>query len=356
MTSSITWKTMADIAHIWIHPENGIRYAMWQDNGRTRRKSLKTTDERIANRRLNQFKRDLLAGKVKPISEGVKTLFNDFVDDFLANIEDRVTDSTYTLYDVALEKAKSCWGNIPLNHITTRHLDQFITDLLKAGLKPSTVNKNYRHLKAAIRQAIKWDLMKPLREYPRQLKVEEEVRFLSVEQLRALLDAIDDTEFYDFVLFAGYTGLRSGEILRLEFSDVDNPDGFLRISPQQKNKTASRIPINSNARAILNRCKKRQGKTGPLFRFRTLTWVSQKFRKYAVSAGLDKFRFHDLRHTFASHLAMAGEDIRKIQILMRHRSLVSTLVYANLSPESLRESSEKLNYGPMPAPKKKARK
>ncbi|MCP3925492.1 MAG: tyrosine-type recombinase/integrase [Desulfobacterales bacterium] len=65
-----------------------------------------------------------------------------------------------------------------------------------------------------------------------------------------------------------------------------------------------------------------------------------------------KNRFHDLRHTFASMLAMSGENLKVIQDLMRHKSITSTLVYAKLSPEHLRSASEKVNFGPLPIPKK----
>jgi integrase len=70
------------------------------------------------------------------------------------------------------------------------------------------------------------------------------IAFLSVEQLRSVMGNIDDLEFADFCLLSRYTALRSGELLRLQWSDVDNPKGFLRISSERKNKTEARIPIN----------------------------------------------------------------------------------------------------------------
>jgi len=165
----------------------------------------------------------------------------------------------------------------------------------------------------------------------------------------SLIGKIEDAEFADCCLFSAYTGLRSGEIIRLKWDDVDSPEGFLTISPKQKNKKESWIPINANSRTILERCKKRGGKKP--FRFQTRQWISKKFKNAARKAGLPHFRFHDLRHTYGSHLAMSGENEVAIQKLMRHKSMASTLIYTKISPEYLRQASEKVNYGPMPVPK-----
>ena len=79
--------------------------------------------------------------------------------------------------------------------------------------------------------------------------------------------------------------------------------------------------------------------------------MSIVFKEYAVGAGLPGgLRFHDLRHTFASHLAMAGKSAKAIQKLMRHALPQSTDIYMRLSPEHLKEVSESLTYGSIPPP------
>lgn len=347
MISKISYKQ--NMATLWLRPDNKVYYASWEENGKTRRLSLHTKDDRKAAARFRDFERRLIAGKVQPISEGVKEFFFDFCKEYLKHIEATIANATYVQYSTALEKAKSTWGDIPLNHITARHIDKLIEDMSRAGLKPPTINKNLRGIKAALKKAYAWEYIKsPIREFPKQLKEEKALRYLSIEQLRALITAIDDPEFADFCLFSAYTGLRSGEIIRLVWSDVDNPSGSLRISPIQKNREDNRIPINEHARAILERRGLSQKKIGKVFRFGCLTWVSQKGKAALRKAGLPDARFHDLRHTFGSHLAMGGESLITIQGLMRHQSISSTMVYAKVSPEHLRKASEKLNYGPMP--------
>lgn len=346
---------MAD-PYIWKHPEYMTYYAIWQDEeNRTRREALGTKDGRIANRLFRNWKRNFYAGKIKPISSGLSQTFSRFVDEFLGHFDSQPDkeDSTYTLYEVALKKARECWGDIPLKKISERHLDNLLADMGSAGLAIPTINKNYRHVKAALRKAIRWGYMDPLREWPKPVKEKQRIRYLTLPELRRLMKEIDDPEFSDFCMLSAYTGLRSGEILRLTWDDINNPEGFIRIVSEQKNKDEDRIPINPNATAILDRCKA-CGNRPRLFRFKTVHWISQKFKKYAVEAGLADRRFHDLRHTYGSHSIMSGEvDIYTLQALMRHRSLESTKVYAKLAPEHLKRAGSKLSYGPMPVGERK---
>lgn len=338
---------------LWKHPAYGTYSALWQEDGKRRRKSLNTKDERIAHIEFRKFCRDLQAGKVTPItSPGLTKTLSEFMAEFLGHVEARQTDTTLRLYSDALKKAVSCWGgSTPLRHITQRHLDRLIMDMLNSGLAVATVNKNYRHVKAALKKAIEWDYIQPFK-FPKQIKQKEQVRYIPREHLRKIVDAIDDAEFLDFCLMSGCTGLRSGELLRLRWEDVNNPAGFIRVTSEQKNKTESRIPANSTASEIIERCRARSG--AKVFRFKTLTHISQKFKRYIRSAGFEQYRFHDLRHTFASFLSMEGVDIKAVKDLMRHKSLASTEVYAKLSPEYLQSASDRFTFGPLPIRTKKS--
>jgi integrase len=341
------------MVHLWKRKGGDIFYAVWMEKDRQRKKSLKTADKVKAKRRLKDFRRDLIAGKIKPISSGIRQTLYEFTEEFLNHISATKAISTYQLYDTALEKAKSAWGDIPLTQITTRHIDRLMTDMTRAGLSPPSVNKNRRHLKAALAKAYEWQYLKIPVRFPKPLGEEEKLRYLTNRQLKSIIQKLDDEEFADCCLFSAYTGLRSGEIIRLQWKDLDSPEGFLRVSPKQKNKRESWIPINSNARAILERCRRRDN-IKP-FRFRTRQTLSKKFKAAARESGLGSYRFHDLRHTYGSHLAMMGENEAVIQQLMRHKSMASTFIYTRLSPRHLKDASEKVNYGPMLSSKSRKR-
>lgn len=316
------------------------------DDGKRRRVSTKTNNKIKATRIFNNWLREYKASKLEIDSDDKKTL-EEFTEEFLlSRIPPRMAESTYLLYKEALLKASKAWGpDFDVSEITDRSLDKYIAYLLRQDIKIPTVNKNYRHLKCAIRQAVKWGYMQPILDWPKELKEKKIARFMTKEQLQVYFETAKkiNHEWFDFCLLSCYTGLRSGEILRLTPQDIDNPKGFLRITPEQKNKDESRIPINDIARDIFNKYKKRKEK---IFSFSSVYFVSYKFKKILKQAGLPTdFRFHDLRHTYASHMAMAGEDILTIKELMRHKSISSTLVYTKLSPAHLKEASNRINYG-----------
>ncbi len=338
--------------YLWAHP-NGTYYACWRQENRNRRKSLGTQDEVKAKRKFRNFKRDLLAGRLTHIETGAKKKLYEFADELIAHKEATTSEATAYLYEVALNKAKACWKDMPLQHITGRHIDALVLDMVKESLEPPTINKNIRHIKGSLNKAYEWDYIpKPIK-FPKPLEEIEKIRYFPVEDLRILFAAITDLEFADFCEFSAYSALRISEIIRLAPSDVDNPEGFLRVSEEQKNKTEFRIPINKNMRAIIDRCLLRRKGKSTLFRFKKRSWPSQKFKKCVRKAGLkDSYRFHDLRHTYGSHMAMGGKDVLTIKELMRHKDISSTMKYAKLSPEHLKEASEDLNYGPMPVAKK----
>ena len=201
-----------------------------------------------------------------------------------------------------------------------------------------------RHLTAAFHNAREWEynpschiksayVVKEDREFP---------RFLTRQEIVRLLGAIDDPRFRLCVEFALYSGLRRSEIVQLTWAHVD-PRGFILV-PLGKSRRERYLPISERLRDVLERLKA-LGLPGP----KLFPWgkdaISHKFKKYAKKAGLSDVRFHDLRHTFASHLVMSGVDIRTVQKLMGHSDIKATLVYAHLSPDHLTAAMDQLNFG-----------
>lgn len=364
------------LAHLWENPKYGTFYAEWEeakpvtDKGKrrttTRRKALcmprsnrATRDPKLAKKLINQFNQQLLVGKVKSMDSGIDVSWGDFKAEYLRYVEASLADGTFKLYTQALGKASECWGDyLPVNQITGRHIDQLTGSLLLAGLSPAYAAKIYRHTKSALKKAIEWKYAKPM-SFPKAPKVPESVRYIPIPQLTDIMGQIEEPEFYDFCMLSAYLGLRSGEALRLTPEDIDAPKGFLRISAQQKNRKESRVPINSTAREILGRCLERKATASirkTLWRWNDVSHIGSLFKKAVRAAGYEAYHFHDLRHTFASVMAMQGEPLKAIQELMRHKSIASTLIYAHLSPKHLIEASERFSLGPMPTPKPKAKK
>lgn len=321
---------------LWEH-SNGVFYAVWECSTGTKRKSLKTKDRIKAQELIESFS--------LPSEQPEKITLRKFVTEFLDFVEVSRSHATFVIYRTSLKHAAECWGpGLDIKELNSKLLDNLIVFLIRSGLSVPSVNKYMRHLKTAFRYALTWQYIEKPLVFPRPLGEMKENRYLSHDDLKKLFFKIEDSEFYDFCLLSACTGLRSGELIRLLKSDIDNPPGFIRVSAEQKNKTESPIPISKQAREIIDRSIGRYPNKDKLFRFNTVCWISQKFKKVSREAGLDDIRFHDLRHTFASHHAMSGTDIQVIQKLMRHKSLTSTMVYAKLSPDYLKIQCDRIDY------------
>lgn len=139
------------------------------------------------------------------------------------------------------------------------------------------------------------------------------------------------------------TGMRQGEILNLQWPDVDFQQKVMYIN-ESKSGESRKIPINSITVAVLRQVKKRQrsfyvfsNKEGKPFRK-----VYKGFKAALRRAGISNFTFHDLRHTFASHLIMNGTDLKTVQELLGHKTFKMTLRYAHLSSDHKRKAVDNL--------------
>lgn len=348
--------TLVPHPSLWQRPRDGLFFAIWYDpqpDGSLKRRqtSMKVTNRDLARIRFNAWlATDWVAGdpskkalaKVRSGPNG--PTWSSFAREFLTFKEGTVAFSTLRLYSDALRRFQDLMGDVPLSQISQKHLDQFTGQLKRTVGSSATTNKYLRHLRAVFRVAYEWEYTpKPLAF--KKIGEPRALRFIGAKDFRAIIRAAaHDPEWQDFILFAAYTALRSGEILRLGFRDIDNPQGFIRVSNLQKNRQEDRIPINDGAREILVRCRSRRHRS-PIFRFTNVFWVSQKFQKTLEKIGLKgRYRFHDLRHTYATNLVSQGVGIYTVKELLRHRAIESTTIYAKVKPAHLVESSAQVRY------------
>ena len=332
--------------HLW-RRENGIYYIVWRGrDGRQRMRSTRTKDKALARRIFNQFKREWLAGKIVELDRRPRKTLGDFVHEFLEWAGNVKPYESYRTYRAALRHLLDHFGSTKLlESLSSRDFDQLIVALNRKGLSPVTINKIFRHVKAALSKAVEWGYLKsnPVKKGNPIAQNKTLPRFLTQEEIKTLLKVIDDPLFALLVEFALYSGLRRSEIVRLTWEHV-TPQGFIRV-PLGKNHEERFLPISKRLTRVLEELKALGGKDGRLFPYNK-DWVSHKFKEYAKKAGLPDVRFHDLRHTFASHLVMSGVDIRTVQALMGHKALQATMVYAHLAPDHLKQAIGKLDYGP----------
>lgn len=156
------------------------------------------------------------------------------------------------------------------------------------------------------------------------------VRYLTHPEIERLRDACHP-RLLPVVACALLTGMRRGEILGLSWEHVDVERGRLHIL-RSKSGVAREVPISDRLRSVLVSVGGRQ--QGPVFDLPVIT-LRKFFGRALKAAGISGVRFHDLRHTFASHYIMAGGDLLTLSRLLGHSTTAMTQRYAHLASDFL---------------------
>jgi len=246
---------------------------------------------------------------------------------------------------------KSKYGDMPVSGITRRALSLHIESRRIAGKSNSTINREISILSASINYAIKrwgWNIANPATGL--YLKIPEgRLRWLTRSEFCALLRSAADSRaphLADFILLATHTGMRRSEILRLEVSRIDFENKNIYLDgTETKNGRRRLVPLNESAlSAIRSRIawNNENGISGSrLFlqrNGRPVVQINTAFTNAVLAAGLENFRLHDLRHTFASWLVSSGVPLPEVRDLLGHTSIKQTERYAHLAPGRLHDA------------------
>jgi integrase len=236
--------------------------------------------------------------------------------------------------------------------ITPQEIERKLNALAEEGLKPATINRYRALLSLVFSLAVRNRKMasNPVRQVKRRKENNERVRFLDEAEESILRGNIRElcpeceAEF-DLAL---HTGMRRGEQYRLRWQDVDLKNDILTIA-RSKHGEARRIQVNSVARRALLKLREQSDGVGyicPGFQGpRSRDW-RRWFEDVVAAARIANLHWHDLRHTFASRLVMAGVPLRAVQVLLGHRRIETTLRYSHLAEGHLREAVERLTAKP----------
>jgi len=248
------------------------------------------------------------------------------------------------------------FGDLPLGEFSANHIQELQTDLLSAGKKNSYVNRTIIELKVMISCAVQWDMIDAsIKEKARSVKMlptDNRLRFLSLPEIQRLLVACSETptghngngreapHLLPIVTLALNTGMRRGEILNLSWDMIDLVNGFIFLgSKDTKTGQKREVPLNDAAREVLEILSEQRNADVPWVfpspdnPSHPLTDIKFSWHSALVRAGVKDFHFHDLRHTFASHMVMAGVDLPTVASLLGHSDIKMTMRYAHLAPD-----------------------
>ncbi len=199
----------------------------------------------------------------------------------------------------------------------------------------ATVNREIACLKHIFTKAIEWGIVQknPGKKVKLLRERNTRLRYLDEKEIGRLYDAGAE-HLKPIVTVALNTGMRKEEILSLKWKDLDFRNRIIAIL-DTKNGESRELPMNDIVYKTLLAVKKLPGSPWVFCKKNGERYgnIRKAFEGARKRAAIVDFRFHDLRHTFASHLIMAGVDLRTVQELLGHKSFEMTLRYAHLSPE-----------------------
>ena len=198
-----------------------------------------------------------------------------------------------------------------------------------------------------LNKAITWGYLdvNPLPNVKRLAEPDGRLRYLDAEEIERLLAACPPY-LCPIVVCALHTGMRRGEILGLTWDRVDMKQRIIQVTGTKTGRNRT-IPINDPLLEALRHLPRHLGTDYVFWNHETETrYVSIKraWRTALKKAKISGFRFHDLRHTFASHVQMGLGDLRATQTLLGHADPRMTMRYAHLSDDRLREAVRSLAH------------
>lgn len=177
--------------------------------------------------------------------------------------------------------------------------------------------------------------------------------FYSIEDFNKLINAIDERDLKDLTIFAVNTGLRQGELITLEWRQINIDEKTLILDNRThltKAKKVRTVPLNNNAvNILLERFKEKSDKHNYVFSYKgnmiNQDYLSRYYKKFILAAGLNpKLNFHSLRHTFASWLVQSGVSLYVVSKLLGHSDITTTQIYSHLSKENFKNAVDLLIF------------
>ena len=301
-------------------------------NGKRIQRSTKTVDKKLAQEFEDRLKSEMW--RVYQLGDKPRYTWQQAVVNWLRESTHKKTlagDKAHLLY------VDQYLGKLYLDQINREIIERIISEKLATGVKPATVNRMMEVVRAILNKCAKeWEWIDRA-PYVRMLKEpKKRIRWITIEEADILFLELPE-HLEAMARFSLGTGLRESNVNELEWSQVDLERRVAWIhADQAKSGNAIGIPLNNEAMVVLRKQEGRHQKFvfiyngKPVDRCNTKAW-----RNALVRAGITNFRWHDLRHTWASWHVQNGTPIHILQELGGWSDIRMVMRYAHLAPEHL---------------------
>jgi len=223
------------------------------------------------------------------------------------------------------------------------------------SISPTSLNIELRTIKAALSMAVRWNYIfkNPFARLALVRVPETAPVYFAKNDLQALIRTVKESWLKEIIIFAAMTGMRRGEIVNLQWFNVDMERRTIRIESDATFKTklgrSRTIAVNEAAWLVLKERKESAFQSdGLVFSYLgeriPANWGTRLLKRYVRKLGYnEKLNFHSLRHTHCSWLVQAGVSLYEIQKLLGHSSITVTQIYAHLAPNELHKTVNRIS-------------
>ena len=312
----------------------GWWYAVWTEDGHTKRRALRTQDRDEALRSLEDFKADIAAPKGSTVGEIVQA--------YLAYKEGRIAD--IGRLRMAWDRAERHFGHLRPDQVTYEVSEAYINARREQGRSDGTILKEIN----TIRQALNWRKIN-VAQFDAPTQPPPRDRHLTKDEYHKLLDATIQPHVRLWVILALTTAARKTALLELTWDRIDFRRKEIRLRADDMTNRKNRaliVPMNDRCHAELQAAfEARQTNYVIEYAGKPVQNIKKGFALAVERAGLVDVTPHDLRHTAAVWMAEDGVSMDEIAQYLGHASARTTYaVYARFSPTHLRRAAKALDF------------
>ena len=349
----------------YLRKKKDTYYIVVRNTGGVREKWLRVgkVSQKKATEALKKVEGELVNNRFGFVEDSKVTL-EHFIEAYLKFSKSTKAENTFIADRKALRNWQQFLGVMNLKEINTQDIERYKVWRLKAA-KPQTVNNEISCLRHLLNTAIKWKYLhnNPAKDVKLLKLPKTPPRFLSQTEIDRLFEQTTPW-LKPFLVIALNTGMRKGEILNLKWQNIDFERKQILVQSSEhfntKNYDFRAIPINQALLGellylknhwphpthvkILKRTAKQTTYVICNAEGLPIEDIKSAFGRLCRKANLKNVSPHTLRHTFASHLVMAGVDLPIVQKYLGHKDVKTTMVYAHLSTEHLARHVERIGF------------